>query len=238
MQSWKTKTIPKHWKTGQESIQLHLVSKGWKHVFMTDQDNDQFVQTYFPDFWSTYAHLKYPVQKADTMRYMWLYVNGGVYMDMDYVVNKPLDPLFQDIDADIYLAQSSNGYSLSNSFMASKPRNQFWLKCLDQIKHHQPAWYNTKHFYILTSTGPLMLQRVFNQWKRANVALIPTDLINPCPICNLTCSRHGYLRPLKGQTWNSFDTHIINYVFCYPGKAIFIVFFLFMLLPIVMVKVV
>ena len=30
------------------------------------------------------------------IRPMWLYLFGGIYMDLDYVINKPLDELFAD----------------------------------------------------------------------------------------------------------------------------------------------
>ena len=92
MQTWKNTDIPDKWKSSPASIRQYMPD--WEYVLMTDDMNDQFVRTYFPDFYSHYVNFPYPIQRADAIRYMWLYKHGGIYMDMDFELIKPLDDLF------------------------------------------------------------------------------------------------------------------------------------------------
>ncbi|ROW11631.1 hypothetical protein VMCG_01351 [Cytospora schulzeri] len=57
------------------------------HVeFLTDQSADDFVRdrfTYRPDIVDTYLALTVPIIKADLLRYLLLYAEGGVWFDLD-----------------------------------------------------------------------------------------------------------------------------------------------------------
>ena len=119
MQTWKTQNVPLHWRASQESIQRLMPD--WQYVLMTDKDNREFVKTHFPDFLPYYDRFEYPIQRADAVRYCWLAIHGGIYLDLDIELLKPLDPLFTS-DNDVYLVSSGELSShITNSFMASKP---------------------------------------------------------------------------------------------------------------------
>jgi mannosyltransferase OCH1-like enzyme len=231
MQTWKNHQLPEHWEAGQISVKKHLIDHGWRHVFMTNEDNWHFVQTHFPQYAQVYQNLPYDIQRADMIRYMWLYVHGGLYLDMDFLVNRPLEPLFTTVSsAELYLIQSPNGHILTNCFMASQPRCPFWLECLEYIRHYQVPWYYTKHFHVLCSTGPFMLQYVYQGYGQAAACLIPSQLVLPCKICEVAiCRSTGYLKQVTGQTWNAWDSWIFNLFYCYPGKCMFLVAMLLVL---------
>lgn len=44
-----------------------------------------------------YRSFPYNVQRWDTIRYMILYVYGGVYTDLDTECFKPIEPLLKDV---------------------------------------------------------------------------------------------------------------------------------------------
>src|SRR4051794_29501684 len=92
MQTWKNEVVPDKWKISPAS--LHQQMPSWKYVLMTDQDNEQFVRKHFPEFLPSYKAFPYNIQRADAIRYMWLYINGGLYIDLDTKVIHPLDELF------------------------------------------------------------------------------------------------------------------------------------------------
>ena len=227
MQSWKTKDVPDHWSESPKSIQKHMPD--WTYVLMTDEDNRNMVKEHFPDFLPYYDNLDYPIQKADTARYIFLYLYGGIYMDLDFVVTRDLSSMF--VHGDIFLVSSGNvsGY-FTNSFMASKPRNKFWLEMLEEIKKPKKWWYIGKHFLIMLQSGPLALSRVANRTKHV-ISIIPKKLVMPCSVCNINCSTcDAYLKPLEGSSWTSWDTTFLNFWLCNWKKVVSFLILLLLLL--------
>jgi mannosyltransferase OCH1-like enzyme len=108
----------------------------WKYVLNSDEDNRNFVVQYFPDFLPTYDGFRYPIQRADVIRYMWLYIHGGLYMDLDVEIIRDLTPLFavetEDTSSStdcLCLVRSPDcnpvSQTVTNAIMASTARNPF-----------------------------------------------------------------------------------------------------------------
>lgn len=186
----------------------------WGYRLMTDEDNRQLVATYFPDFLPYYDAFPYPIQRADAIRACFLYLFGGIYMDLDYELQDSLESLFQV--GDLFLVPSGNLSGMyTNSFMASKPRNPFWLSYIEEMKKPAPWWVIGKHLHVMTTTGPMALTRTINKTKDPHIKL-PSDLLTPCNICNLTCAKAdgALLHQLPGGSWNSFDSKFYNWWLC------------------------
>lgn len=233
-QTWKTRDVPEHWKESQISIINHL--PGWKYTLFTDEDNRKFVETHFPDFLSTYDAFPYNIQRADAIRYMYLYMNGGVYMDLDIALQKPIDELLGD--EDFYLVPSGNvSSSFTNSFMISKPKVPFWLDVIEEMKKPVSLLSFTKHFVIMNSTGPMMLTRVARRYRK-KFGYLPVKTIMPCNACNVEIcnTEDAYTKNLVGQSWCSIDSKIFNFFLCNWRKLImitlsfFIAFILFIVI--------
>jgi mannosyltransferase OCH1-like enzyme len=233
MQTWKTEKVPSKWLPSQQSIIKHLVSNNWKYVLLTDKDNEDFVRQFFPQYLSVYLSLPYNIQRADMIRYMWLYIYGGIYMDLDYEIIKPIDDLFRIVISNLYLTPGPGSgivNIITNSFMASTPKCEFWLKCLEEIKNHTcRPWYYSRHFYILQSTGPMMVQRVFDKYTLP-IAVIPRQIIHSCDICHNVCVKNTYLKALGGDSWHDWDSTIINWVACNPSKCTLIIIILLLVI--------
>ena len=212
MQTWKDHNIPKKWKQSPISIKKYM--PGWKYVLMTDRDNRNFVKKHFPDFLKYYDAFPYPIMKADSIRYMFLYVYGGLYMDLDFVVLHPLDNLFTS-DNEVYLVNSSNvGSYLTNSFMASKPGCKLWLDAIEAMKKPVPYYYMGRHLTVMKQTGSFMLTGVVSESKIV-YGMLPVKLILPCSVCNIGCQTKGaYLKQLEGSSWVSYDTKCFNFFMC------------------------
>jgi mannosyltransferase OCH1-like enzyme len=225
-QTWKTRDVPEHWKESQLSIVKHL--DNWKYTLFTDEDNREFVKTHFPDFLSTYDAFPYNIQRADAIRYMYLYMNGGVYMDLDIAIQKSIEDLLGD--EDFYLVPSGNiNSSFTNSFMISKPRVAFWLDVIDEMKKPPSSLWLTKHLIVMNTTGPMMLTRVARRYRK-KFGYLPVQTIIPCHVCNFdTCNTDDtYTKNLIGQSWCAMDTKIFNFFLCHWKKLIntFIIFFI------------
>lgn len=240
MQTWKTKEVPDHWKSSPKSIKRKM--SDWQYVLMTDEDNLKFVGTYFPSFLPIYKEMEYPIMKADAIRYMWLYIKGGIYMDLDIMIKKDLSPLFTEKmvgKGDVFLIKSGNFNSFyTNSFMASKPKNLFWLECLAEMSKPYKFWMVGKHFKVMGKTGPLMVSRTV-KYTKTNIVNLPKDLIMACSICDeKPCQvKDGYAINLEGSSWCSWDTHMYNYAMCkWRNILILIVIIIIIMLVIIIWK--
>nr|QBK91542.1 MAG: glycosyltransferase [Pithovirus LCPAC302] len=236
MQTWKTKDIPEKWAISPKSIKKYMPD--WKYVLMTDKDNRRFIKKHFPDFLETYDGFEYNIQKADSIRYAWLYIHGGIYMDLDFEMQHSLDEFFKS-DSEVYLVSSGNiGSYITNSFMASKPRCNLWLEMIEAMKKPGLSWYHMgKHMKVMLITGPIMLTHVIKKSKTV-YSMLPGRLFMPCSTCKiLTCDSSGsYLKPLEGSSWISYDTKVYNFFMCQWKKllillgVIILLFFIFLLL--------
>ena len=211
-QTWKTYNIPDNWKNAQKTVIEK--NKDWKYILLSDEDNLAIVKKHFSHFLPYYVNFKYNIQRADSIRYMILYLNGGVYLDLDYEAIKPFGTIILEKNKEVGLIKSSNIDYTTNSFLCSIKGAKFWLDCIEEMKKPNFWWNFTKHFTIMCTTGPIMINRLYKKNKDKIQILeinVPCDScnINNCPINN-----KYFLRPIYGQSWNSFDSIIINFVNC------------------------
>lgn len=224
MQTWKNKNIPQKWITSPESIKKFLPH--YSHTLMTDEDNRNFVKEEFPDFLPFYDNFKYPIQRADAIRYCYLYKYGGVYMDLDIELLQSIDFLFED-DHDLYFVWNITfpTETVSNCFMASIPEHPFWLDVIEEMKKPTESTFPYNRVAeILNTTGPYVVDRVlksnFYPYK-----VISKDLINVDNLCHCDVHEGNIIKPLQGQSWIEGGlAHWGNYLFCHKdGFAIIII---------------
>jgi mannosyltransferase OCH1-like enzyme len=65
----------------------------WETLFFSDGDCEDFVRQRCPDFWELYQWYPRPVMKADLFRLLVVRELGGFYLDTDFLLREPLDPL-------------------------------------------------------------------------------------------------------------------------------------------------
>lgn len=212
MQTWKTEILPPHWEPSRKSIQKYMPD--WKYVLMTDEMNRCFIEEHFPDFLSTYDSFPYAIQRCDAVRYAWLYVNGGLYLDCDFELLHSLEPLFRE--GDLHLLASANTPTvLTNAMMASVPQHPVWLLMMDEMKKPSPWTRIEKHLHVLNTTGPLALNRVvkdncfvYNQ--------LPVEKLNPYSLCERNYNKpDAWIKPLPGSSWVSCNAKIYHWCFCH-----------------------
>ncbi len=231
MQTWKTEQLPDKWIPTQKSIERYM--SDWRYVLMTDEMNRNFILEYFPDFITYYDNFPYPIQRADAIRYAWLYIHGGLYLDCDFQLLAPLDELFYD-DYDIFLVASSNTPNvITNGFMASKPKQKLWLDMIDAMKNNPGLYAIEMHLHVMNTTGPIAFNRVVKAGNY-NYKLLPNEKVNPYTICDTKYNNpNALMKPLGGSSWvNGVGTF---YQFCYCNANYV---FLFIILTILIVALV
>jgi len=82
----------------------------YKYQLYDDNDIDEFVNTYYPgEIADCYNKLNIIVAKVDFWRYLVLYKYGGVYLDFDSGIEKPLNELITENDTAIITAEGNPG---------------------------------------------------------------------------------------------------------------------------------
>lgn len=246
MQTWKTEKLPPQWQASQDAIKQLMPH--WRYVLLTDDDNLAFVKTHFPDFVKTFTSFEYDIQRADAIRYMWLYVNGGVYLDLDIQPLKAFDTLFgansKTRRPDLYVVKSSIMNNIyTNAFMAAKPGLTVMLKCLEFMQAGNSWWHCGKHLKVINLTGPNMFTRAIqfvkaeeDSLKRFTVSEIPTKLIIPCSICDVDKCKvtDAYCKSLGGSSWSGADTKFLALLHC--NRQAIVVLFIVVFIIIVVIK--
>lgn len=251
MQTWKTNVLPDHWKPSQASI--YRCMNDWKYVLMTDDNNRNFVKEHFPDFIDTYDSFPYNIQRVDAVRYAWLFINGGIYMDCDIELLGNIDHLFMKLSQDIKVsggtnsnnnklfvvpsANNSNVYT--NAFIAATPRHPVFLSMMEDMKSSTIFKTMTKiemHWHIMESTGPMMFTRIVKQLNEEYI-IIDASVLNPYTICDVEYNRpNALMRPLCGSSWVGPVGVIWQTCYCYRHILISIAIVLMMALVYFLVK--
>lgn len=109
----------------------------WKMNLWDDEDNVHIVGKFFPEYLDTFNSIGRGVVKADIARCVYLYAFGGLYIDTDYKVLKPIGDEIVSHNCVLPVSRSddqmSPDFRICNSVFASVPKYPFWKAFLDQI---------------------------------------------------------------------------------------------------------
>lgn len=223
-QTYKTTTIPDIWKPGQQAcIDLH---PDYQYILWTDDMAREFIEEEYPWFLKTWDDYKYPIQRADAIRYFALVHYGGVYIDLDDGCERKLDPLLTVPS----FVRKTIPTGISNDVMGSVPQHPFFLKVIDSLKTYQKNWF-VPYITIMFSTGPLFLSVMWKQYKRWGVPeagkvriLMPKDY---------KTHTYSFFAISPGSSWHLDDAKFIKSLANHIVLAViagFILAFLFFLL--------
>jgi mannosyltransferase OCH1-like enzyme len=164
-QTWKTREVENHvMKKWQQSWKD--LNPDYEYVIWDDNDNRKFTSEHFSDFLNIYDNYSQNICRVDSIRYMYLYIIGGIYADLDFQCLKSFDPILTSMEEnniDVTLGSLSemddpkySVHDIPNAIMISKPKCDFWLFVINALK-------NTKNLNLdpETQTGPIFLKLCF-----------------------------------------------------------------------------
>lgn len=230
-QTWEDENIPEKWRDAQRSV----IEKNpnWTYVLITNADRERIISESFPHLLPLFRSFKHNIMRADMIRYIVLYLHGGIYLDLDFVAVHSFDEIHLPKGTDVGLVRSPNSKGMfTNAFMVARPGCPFWLACLEEIqKEKSPLLTFTKHLEVMTTTGPLMLTHVAESIPQYVTVL--ENIIVPCNFCKAEegcdSKEPGIVKPIEGASWASLDTKIINTIFC-NRKVIFVILITWLIL--------
>jgi mannosyltransferase OCH1-like enzyme len=185
----------------------------WEYRLWTFEDNRRFVAEHYPWFLSTYDGYPKPIQRADAARYFILHKCGGVYVDLDFLSFSPITPLLSGrecvlgVEPPEHCRQFGVPKFVGNALMAAAPEHPFFKTVIrelsnfvDHVECDQP---------ILSSTGPLMLTRVYERFADKNtMAVLPSRYFYPLTLHQATEYR------LTGRTDVDLSESVAVHLYC------------------------
>ena len=158
-QSWYTKNLD---PLLQKQIDyFKQLNPEYTYHLYNDNDMDNFVnQHFYGEVAECYNKLNIIVAKVDFWRYLILYKYGGVYLDMDSSIEKPLHKLIKDEDQAIITAEGNPNLYVQWALIFSKQhpilKKTIELICIN-IKNN--SYPNNIH----KMTGPTVYTEAINE---------------------------------------------------------------------------
>ena len=121
--SWKDKDLlDSESPLVQEGMKkLVELNPDWDVQISTDDEVDEYLKNQLePQLYALIAD-KHIVQKTDLWRLIKLFIEGGVYVDIDRFVNTPLDELVDE--GTKWVVPTCRDYDFSHDFMMTSPQN-------------------------------------------------------------------------------------------------------------------
>lgn len=198
--------IPEHW---QEAINAWK-QFGWIVYFHSDEENNEIVSKYYPEYLQKYNSFKYKIQQIDFVRLCYLDKWGGVYADLDIV---PLEDVYKLLQYPCTVLKNPYGHVyFTNMFMAGEHNHPFWKYYMDQMTTNAPWWAIGKHLHVMSTTGPFQISKCIKEFQ-GDIHMLPDTWIQNS-ICNLSMIKDSKLKAVRGQSWNEWDSHIYNFFIC------------------------
>jgi len=124
---------------------------GWTYEHYTDDDIIAFFGENpvpeFPNVIAKFYMLNYGEHRADLFRYYFLYVKGGVYMDLDAMIQCPIENIIGN--ADFFTVNSSYfPGTVFQGFLGATPKHPLIYQALKDI-YHCPLENLRKEFHLL-----------------------------------------------------------------------------------------
>jgi len=118
-QSWYTTDL--HPLVKQKIEEFKKLNPDYTYHLYNDNDMDNFVNEHFKgEIAECYNKLNIIVAKVDFWRYLVLYKYGGVYLDMDSSIEKPLNTLIRNDDNAIITAEGNPNLFVQWALIFSK----------------------------------------------------------------------------------------------------------------------
>jgi mannosyltransferase OCH1-like enzyme len=127
----------------------------WEYKYVSGKERAEFVLNNFGQEWfDIYNSYKTNVSRADLWRYMCLYINGGLYADLDLLCIKPIKNFF-DLSQNFIASEEPGGPGYSQMIFASSSKNIFLENVLNniKIKKYEKNIYSNIIDYVTNEAG-------------------------------------------------------------------------------------
>lgn len=181
----------------------------YDYYFITDDDVIDLILTHFDEnILNAYKKLTVGAAKGDFIRYIALYIYGGVYLDLDSSIERNLDEFIPPNNEYVFLYEASRG-TITNWCIMITPRHIIMKKIIDEMvkRIHMNTETN-----ILIVTGPkLITDVIYNHFTNDNkyntCSNVELDIVLQLIINENKISRRFF------ETWQLRKQNVLKFKF-------------------------
>jgi len=160
----------------------------WEYILWDDEKMDLFIKYCYPEFEYYCRAFPHDVQRWDTIRYLFLYKMGGMYVDFDYEAIESLNDLIQNhsccfASEPIYHAQLFGKETyINNGLIITEPNHPFIKRIIDCVMNRYPSnkVFKDKLEEVLLTTGPLMITNLYEVYEnKQDIYIMPSEIVAP-----------------------------------------------------------
>ena len=132
----------------------------YKFVFFDDIEQLNWMKHNCSEYWPAWDDMQLPAARADLFRYCILFMNGGVWSDVDIEVIQPLHTFITSAElVVVHDGGMSGDQFLYNAFLATVPKHPVLKRAMDIIMEHYQTRLEKGAVFV---TGPHVLWRAVN----------------------------------------------------------------------------
>lgn len=124
----------------------------WKYKHFTDKEIIEYMINHpddeFPFILNVFQRMKFGAHKADLFRYYYLYMEGGVFMDSDAIIETSLDEIVKSYE--FFSVKSYIEGTIFQGFIGCLPKNKIIHDALKDA-YEIDIDYLTKRYHLLTA---------------------------------------------------------------------------------------
>ncbi len=129
-QTFKSRKIPEGMWRASET--WRALNPEYEYRFFGDEECRAMIQTHFgQEATRAFDSIREGAFRADFWRYCALYVEGGVYADVDTICKRPLDELIKP-DDEFVVPRGYPTHALNNAFLVAAPRHPFLEQAIER----------------------------------------------------------------------------------------------------------
>ncbi|WP_222863096.1 glycosyltransferase family 32 protein [Marinomonas sp. IMCC 4694] len=154
-----------------------LLSLDYEYRYVSTEDREIFMREHAPkDVYLAYLKLNDGAAQADLWRVTCLYINGGIYMDIDASLVWPLRFLVKKDVEVLYIKFKKDDKEFTNYFLATAPGNSDYKSIIDKIVYNIDHHDALERKGVYHTTGPSVFNevlegKVVNSAKRGHVCI-------------------------------------------------------------------
>lgn len=202
-----------------ERVPLEDLTKSWKDLnpeyeykLHNDEEIIAYIAKYFPIFVPYLKNLK-PIEVIDLARYVILYIEGGIYADVDTYCMRPMDELFADKPGKFYTCLEDllikkwqslpPSPSFAQWFIACEPKHPIIAKIIWKILAHAVAHNPNIETEVFERTGPgIWSKTILENLECDGLQIGPPDWFAPEQFYSIgPCGQKNYVIHLFAGTW-------------------------------------
>ena len=174
-QTWKDKHLTVQQQQDTATLWRGVDINIWENRFWTDAMFLPFVESHFSWFLPIWQKLDPFIKKVDTIRYMWMYVYGGIYIDVDiYALQNPSflekSMITQYMKPTALLLSGSSVLPyVTPALIRSDKKHPLWIHVLHCIEKS----YQLK---VVRATGPILLSKSVKSYRGQGTVVLQSAL--------------------------------------------------------------